>query len=443
MRSSLPFKLVIFIRIIFICSLCIKSSSVKSQGCPACDHYLDYIYDYKRIIKTDNFQESFKNWFFSEHFQSDESNSSTSLDVMVPIDGVPVKFGLGHESANAWKIYNSNKGSTHWDFSQVSAVEILTQVAPAGSRELWLECAKINCNSKFRISGVSVGNEVIVTISFNSDEFETAPIYESITCAGGLDCSAANKLYKNKPLKKGLGQAIKFKWIDDESTEATLVVNTNKGATLPFIIHRNIKINEAILNFTSFRFGNLDNDAEIERIDSFSTIGVNVGWGREVDAMPNTPLSPDGKYSCFLWPFGSVPADHITFKNLKYRCLEEGGYSCAFSMVMPESVQENGRYVGFIVKNWGPASKWAYSFEVFKAKMIYTRDTVRIPILSPEFVVEVPKGAILPLITLVLKNKSSISYDPISGTLPANITLVNKTEAADRKVYRYNIINPK
>jgi len=402
-------------------------------SCPSCDAYLDVIYDVTHIKKNDNFNASFKSWFFSEDFKKDVQNSNTGLSVTIPIDGVPITFGGNHESAGAWETYNKNMNSTKWDFSKVSEEEIFKKVATTDSRQTWLACIYSSCNTRFPLRYTQQTSDVIVTFGYDANLIDGEPIITGFTCGGGLDCSVANKLYKNKKLQKGAGQSAKFKWKPNDEDEGSITLNTTKGSSITLGFKRSIPANQAVAVYTTMKMG--DSSLSSESVLETKYTGSTVIMGFPNHGVRPVPgwleLDPTGQWCAMLTPIRVGPSPQHYFRNFRFDYSPGAWYDVKDS-------QKDGPVVGVTYRCWGPTPTVSYTCDVYKAIPIYHRDTVAVPVASNHFSISIPKSAITPLITVYQTNSKSFTFDP-SGILPDNIILDSTDTDGNNVKYNYSI----
>jgi hypothetical protein len=168
--------------IIHITFISLSANNAFSQECD-CNNYLNTIYDYTKIQRSENFKAAFKEWFFSDKFEQDEKNESTSIDITVPIYDVPVDFGYGHESADAWKKWEKYRKSTAWDFSKITMESMFLKVPSAQARQIWLECVQSQCNTKFPVQYKTLASGgIALTVGYNSNLLDIAPTYTDFAC---------------------------------------------------------------------------------------------------------------------------------------------------------------------------------------------------------------------------------------------------------------------
>lgn len=145
------------------------------QDCPSCDRYLDFIYDEVSIQKDENFQQSFKTWFFSERFEKEIKNNKRNISLTVPLKGTILTFGGSNESSNVWETWQRNQNSTEWDFTKISKDVIFTRIATTESRNVWLQCIEFTCGAQTQLFPVRVysnTSEAIYTFSYNRNVLE-------------------------------------------------------------------------------------------------------------------------------------------------------------------------------------------------------------------------------------------------------------------------------
>lgn len=419
--------------------------TTQGQDCP-CDKFLDVIYNKTRIQRNQNFQQQFKEYFFSEEFYKNQQNSSTSFDVTVPIDGVPVDFGFGHESEGAWETWKKNIRSTKWDFSKITAETIYLDYATPADRQVWLDCVRSQCNTRLPISYKTTPSGVTITVGYNATLIDKTPVYDEFV-GEGIDCSEANRKYKHKPMKKGVGQTIAFRWNDETTETGSISVNTSAGSTITIPFTRTVMANKATATYTIINYGDSSKLEESVLENKFSSRMRGNGMN-SVDCRAGCIACSETSghnYCAQVTPLFIGRAEHTYYRNLKYDCVETGdGLQCGWTAKLlnraaPYNEVKEGPYLQFWVKTWGNASGWNYSFEVYVSKKTAVRKIVKAGIIDKEFSFVVPKAGTSLVMNVYLKNNHVISFDPQVSPLPDRIQLKDKTEDIINTTYTYSI----
>nr|WP_157536389.1 hypothetical protein [Mucilaginibacter sp. L294] len=374
-------------------------SSQSFSQCTTCDKYLDVIYDKISLSKTQDISASFASWFFDDNFEKEVRNNADGFSITVPFEGVPFTFGGSHETNDVWEKRRINKGSTKWDFSKISKSSLFTQIATDDARKTWLQCIKYSCsNELFPFEVVSNQSEAIITFKYNANFLSSAPTYQEFVCSSGLDGTEANRKFKNKPMKK-LGEAVKFKWLNDDATEATIILNTSKGSSFPIEVQRNGKSNEVNL---SYIINTLGPEKKIGEATSPRTSCY--GSGGDQDSHCTTRSPGDGKYCAVLTTVRFNAGPGQIFRNARPRIVTGIGWNEAWVDIISTD-QGDGTYASCVVRNWAHGAFAEITVDVLNASIENKIVDLKFPINSKKFSVTVPKGAMFPMITLKTANR--------------------------------------
>jgi hypothetical protein len=405
----------------------------------SCDKYLDFIYDYSHILKSDDFKQSFSSYFFDSTFEQQVKNNKTGLSFTVPLSGIPVTFGGNNESADAWQKRTANMGSTKWDFSNVTKEDFDYKMATTESREVWLHCIQSFNPNKFTSSYIATNESVLCNFAYDANLLDKAPVYSSFTCMGGLSCTLANVKYKGKKMKKGTGESIKFKWANNGEATGVVTLNTSEGSITIKVV-RDIQANMATLSYISSRLGDMNHPNEITKIQSvppFQIVAIGVHNTKSNDSKtPCEYTSHDGWCGKVNRIDFTAPSQTV-YMNFQAPCTEIGrtDHACAFKEVL--STTTNGPTVGFTVAVWCPSANFLVSYDIYELKIINSIVSDSVPIVNNLFTVAIPKDCFNPSIRVSRSNNQSFTFD--SNHIPATINLVTTTEDGNKTKYTFKL----
>ena len=126
-------------------------------------------HDASWVKYTNSIESAAKNAFCDDRFLSRKNDSSFGLSAVIPIESVPLEFGVDSTSSDALEARSKFCQSASASFSQNTALDITKRIVSRDSLQKYVDCKKILMASESSISlmaQVLSDDYLIATASF-------------------------------------------------------------------------------------------------------------------------------------------------------------------------------------------------------------------------------------------------------------------------------------